>query len=201
MSLLPLYRLLIMGFCLLAFAIATQANASTPAASAPIPQQRPIMPLPKKQGRSKETQNSYAESVGTSRGGNRKPPHRMARLKTGNTLAALKGKHHVAAHKGWQNGIASWYGADVGKVTASGEAYDMRLFTAAHRSLPLDSKCRVTNLNNGRSVTVTVTDRGPATKGRIIDLSRSAADSLGMRSAGLARVRIEPLSSALASGS
>jgi rare lipoprotein A len=90
-------------------------------------------------------------------------------------------------------GLASWYGGDdAGRRTASGESLDGREFTAAHRTLPLHSKVRVTNLVNGRSIMVRITDRGPHTKGRIIDLSQSAAEQLGMKHSGVARVRIQP---------
>jgi rare lipoprotein A len=91
-----------------------------------------------------------------------------------------------------ETGIASWYGRrQHGKQTANGEIFDKFELTAAHRTLPLDSRVRVTNAANGRSVTVRVTDRGPASKGRIIDLSQSAAEELGMRRVGVARVNLE----------
>lgn len=91
-------------------------------------------------------------------------------------------------------GEASWYGRrHQGKRTASGERYDERALTAAHPSLPLGSRARVTNLENGRSVVVRVNDRGPFVAGRIIDLSRAAARALGITDAGLARVEVEPL--------
>jgi rare lipoprotein A len=90
-------------------------------------------------------------------------------------------------------GTASWYGPGFnGKRTASGERFDRRRLTAAHRSLPLGTKARVTNLENGRSVEVTVTDRGPYVRGRIIDLSERAAQVIGIKQDGLARVVIEP---------
>lgn len=93
-----------------------------------------------------------------------------------------------------QSGVASWYGAArEGKRTASGEIFDKDELTAAHRTLPLESKVRVTNTANGRSVTVRVTDRGPSSKGRIIDLSQSAAEELGMKQTGVARVNLEAL--------
>jgi rare lipoprotein A len=89
-------------------------------------------------------------------------------------------------------GIASWYGPQhQGKLTASGERFDMRKLTAAHRTLPLDTRLRVTNLENGRTVTVTVNDRGPFVRDRIIDLSAAAARALDMKEDGIARVRLE----------
>ncbi len=91
-------------------------------------------------------------------------------------------------------GIASWYGAEFhGRRTASGEIYNMYDMTAAHNTLPLGSRVMVTNLENGRSVEVTINDRGPFVPGRIIDLSYAAARALGMDKKGLAMVKIEPL--------
>ena len=91
-----------------------------------------------------------------------------------------------------QFGKAAWYDF-VGKKTASGEILDKVTATAAHRALPLASYARVTNLNNSRSVIVKINDRGPYTRGRIIDLSPRAADALDMKHAGVAPVVIEPL--------
>lgn len=89
-------------------------------------------------------------------------------------------------------GKASWYGTfHHGRKTASGEPFDKEALTAAHRTLPLDTKVRVTNLENGRSVEVIVNDRGPFVKGRLIDLSEAAARRLGFRSDGLTLVRVE----------
>ncbi|HEY4134274.1 MAG TPA: septal ring lytic transglycosylase RlpA family protein [Alphaproteobacteria bacterium] len=94
-----------------------------------------------------------------------------------------------------ETGIASWYGPDFhGKVTANGEEYDMNAMTAAHRTLPMPSIVQVTNLENGRSVTVRVNDRGPYARGRIIDLSRRAAQLLGVEKQGTAKVRVQVLS-------
>ena len=91
-----------------------------------------------------------------------------------------------------ETGIASWYGEDFhGKNTANGELYDMDTLTAAHRTLPLPVVARVTNLENGRSLLVRVNDRGPYARGRIIDLSRRAAQLLGVYDRGTARVRVQ----------
>ena len=91
---------------------------------------------------------------------------------------------------GVQVGQASWYGPGFhGKRTASGQAFDSTRLTAAHRSLPLGTKARVTNLGNGKAVEVTINDRGPHCRGRILDLSRAAAKQLAM--GGTARVRVE----------
>ncbi len=94
-----------------------------------------------------------------------------------------------------ETGIASWYGPGFnGKKTANGEIYDSTKMTAAHRTLPLPSIVRVTNLENGRSVKVRVNDRGPFKKSRIIDLSRKAARLLGFERKGTAKVRVAILS-------
>lgn len=90
-----------------------------------------------------------------------------------------------------ERGIASMYSTHfVGRTTASGEVFDSRGLTAAHRRLPFGTRLVVTNKRNGRSVIVTVNDRGPHRKGRIIDLSPAAAQQLGMKNAGLAPVEI-----------
>jgi rare lipoprotein A len=91
-----------------------------------------------------------------------------------------------------QTGLASWYGAQhQGKQTASGTIFDQGALTAAHRSLPFGSKVKVTNLANGKSVEVEITDRGPFAENRIIDLSQAAAKALEMMESGTATVRIE----------
>jgi rare lipoprotein A len=91
-----------------------------------------------------------------------------------------------------QFGKAVWYDL-VGKRTASGEILDRVTPTAAHRSLPLASYATVTNLDNGCSVVVKINDRGPFTRGRILDLSPRAADALDIKRAGVAEVAVEPL--------
>lgn len=91
-----------------------------------------------------------------------------------------------------ETGIASWYGPDFhGRSTANGEIYDMNELTAAHRTLPMPSMVRVVNLDNGRSIALRINDRGPFARGRIIDVSRRAAQLLGFRYRGTARVRVE----------
>ena len=91
-----------------------------------------------------------------------------------------------------ETGIASWYGEQFhGKYTANGEIFDLNQMTAAHRTLPMPSIVRVTNLDNGRSVEVRVNDRGPYARGRIIDLSRRAAQLLGYEGQGTAKVRVQ----------
>lgn len=91
-----------------------------------------------------------------------------------------------------ETGLASWYGPDFhGKTTANGDLYDMNALTAAHKTLPMPVRVRVTNLENGRSLVLTVNDRGPFVNGRIIDVSRRAAQLLGFSSAGTAPVRVQ----------
>jgi rare lipoprotein A len=87
-----------------------------------------------------------------------------------------------------QCGSASWYAMT--SRTASGERADPNIMAAAHRTLPFGTKVRVENLRNGRSVVVRINDRGPFARGRVIDVTRSAADQLGFRNAGHAPVRI-----------
>ena len=91
-----------------------------------------------------------------------------------------------------QTGTASYYGArHHGKRTASGEPFDQHGLTAAHRQLPFGTRVLVTNLSNNKSVVVRINDRGPHTRGRLIDLSRQAAAQLGMLRSGTAKVRVQ----------
>lgn len=93
-----------------------------------------------------------------------------------------------------ETGVASWYGAEfAGRPTATGEIFDPNALTAAHPSLPLPSLVEVTNTENGASVVVRVNDRGPFVHGRVLDVSRSAAEALGFATAGQARVEIRYL--------
>jgi len=102
-------------------------------------------------------------------------------------------------HEDWsysEVGMASWYGEGFqGNSTANGETFDKGKFTAAHRTLPMPSLVRVTNLENNMSVTVKVNDRGPFARDRIIDLAAASADAIGMVEGGTARVRVEILAS------
>ncbi|GAV19819.1 rare lipoprotein A [Mariprofundus micogutta] len=93
-----------------------------------------------------------------------------------------------------ESGVASWYGSDFhGKRTANGERYDMYTLSAAHKTLPMPTLVRVTNLENGRFVIVRVNDRGPFVKNRLIDLSYAAAKELGYTEKGTTRVRVQTL--------
>jgi peptidoglycan lytic transglycosylase len=107
----------------------------------------------------------------------------------------VKGKTYypMASAEGYsEQGIASWYGYESGNRTSMGTRFNPKAYTAAHKTLPLPSKVRVTNLHNGRSIVVLVNDRGPFKKNRLIDLSHGAAKKIGLQ--GLAKVKIEYLS-------
>ena len=103
---------------------------------------------------------------------------------------------HTLDPRGYdQTGTASYYGSrHHGKRTASGEPFDQHALSAAHRQLAFGSRVLVTNLSNNQSVVVRINDRGPHTRGRLIDLSRQAAQQLGMLRSGTAKVRIQGLS-------
>ncbi|WPM32019.1 septal ring lytic transglycosylase RlpA family protein [Hydrogenobacter sp. T-2] len=93
-----------------------------------------------------------------------------------------------------QEGYASWYGGKFhGRKTSSGEVFNKHKFTAASRDYPLGTYLLVKNLSNGEEVVVVVTDRGPAKRSRIIDLSKSAAEKIGMLRQGVAKVQVMPL--------
>jgi rare lipoprotein A len=109
---------------------------------------------------------------------------------------SINGKFYYPLNRvnvGWtQRGIASWYGPDFhGRYTSNGEVYNMYAFTAAHKTLPMNTVVKVTNLNNGKSVIVRINDRGPFVKGRIIDLSYAAGKKIGLDVTGTAPVKIE----------
>ena len=93
-----------------------------------------------------------------------------------------------------ETGIGSWYGDEfAGRPTANGEIFDPSIVSAAHKTLPMPSVVRVTNLDNGKSIVVRINDRGPFVTGRIIDLSREAARLIGYKDKGIARVRVQIL--------
>ncbi len=123
----------------------------------------------------------------------REPPHRFA-----NRPYTVFGASYVPISTGQpykERGTASWYGKKFhGQKTSSGEPYDMYAMTGAHKTLPIPSYAKVTNLANGRSVVVRINDRGPFHSDRIIDLSYAAAYKLGFASAGSARVEVEAVS-------
>jgi len=110
-----------------------------------------------------------------------------------NQKSPSSAKTEKSVHHWYEFGHASWYGKYFqGKPTASGENYNMFDFTCAHRSLPLGSLVRITNLRNKKSVVVRVNDRGPVPDDRIVDLSYAAANSIGVQ--GVGKVRVELIS-------
>ena len=127
----------------------------------------------------------------------KKPPVRVAKphYKLGSPYQVNHVWHYPSYDPNYdRTGVASWYGpAFHGRPTANGERFDMNGVTAAHPTLPLPSRVRVTNLENGRQLELRVNDRGPFVNGRIIDLSRRAAQLLGFKSQGLAKVRVQYL--------
>ena len=109
------------------------------------------------------------------------------------TSAKFPGKAHEASAL-LEEGMASFYAEEYnGRQTSNGETYDMNQMTAAHRTLPFNSRVRVTNLSNGKSVVVRINDRGPFKEGRVIDLSLAAAKVLEIIQPGTASVRLEVL--------
>jgi rare lipoprotein A len=129
----------------------------------------------------------------------RHPPITSAAPAAGAELAALPEPSEEPAEVVTASftGLASWYGKRFhGRLTASGEPFDMAALTAAHRGLPFGRRVRVTNLDNGRSVVVVINDRGPMVRSRLIDLSHAAARELGFLQSGLAKVRIDVLGDA-----
>lgn len=109
----------------------------------------------------------------------------------GLTFSCSNSKKTTNTTKVYQKGEASWYGPGFnGKLTANGEKFNMYKLTAAHKKLPFGTKVRVTNLNNGKSVVVRINDRGPFVKGRVIDLSKKAAQQIEMIKLGHVPVKI-----------
>lgn len=106
----------------------------------------------------------------------------------------IKGRRYVPR---WEpgydrTGVASWYGRRFhGRTTANGETYNMNALSAAHPTLPFQTRIRVSNLDNGRELVLRINDRGPFARNRIVDVSRRAAEVLGFRRRGLARVRVQ----------
>jgi rare lipoprotein A len=124
-------------------------------------------------------------------------PHALRLPPARNTAAynrpyKVKGKTYypMSSAAGYsEQGIASWYGNESGNRTSMGTHFKPHAHTAAHKTLPLPSKVRVTNLHNGRSIIVVVNDRGPFKKNRLIDLSQGAAKKIGLQ--GLGKVHVE----------
>lgn len=120
-------------------------------------------------------------------------PGPSGRFKVGNSYKIGGKWYHPRVDYDYDaEGIASWYGPGFdGRMTANGDTYDMNALTAAHPTLPLPSVVQVTNLDNGRSIKLTVNDRGPFARDRIIDVSRRGAQLLGFFRQGTARVRVQ----------
>jgi peptidoglycan lytic transglycosylase len=148
----------------------------------------------------RNTGSSYQAAPETSEGWNRSAlvrptPRRLAgvrRSQGANRHVATGHRRHtrLARHGGaGSRQVASFYSHDSG--TASGEKFDPHELTAAHRTLPFGTRLRVTNLANGRSVTVRVNDRGPFVRGRTVDVSASAAEALKMTERGVANVKVD----------
>ena len=137
----------------------------------------------------------YVTSLGAAPGPNSSKYSNIASPETSavaNTPAKAQTPQKTKRAKPYQIGTASWYGKQFdGKLTASGEPFDMLEFTAAHMTLPLGTWVKVTNLRNGRWVVLKVNDRGPVVPGRIIDVSYNAAKVLDFKGHGLARVRLD----------
>ncbi len=114
------------------------------------------------------------------------------RVKVGKPYRIMGQRYHPRLEPGYiEEGVASWYGPNFhGKLTANGEVYDQYGLTAAHRTLPLPSIVKVTNLHNGRELVVRINDRGPFAHDRIIDLSKRSAELLGMKHQGTSQVKV-----------
>ncbi|MBT5570502.1 MAG: septal ring lytic transglycosylase RlpA family protein [Alphaproteobacteria bacterium] len=134
--------------------------------------------------------------------------HTAKQVRGGDTISTGDGRYKVGSpyqiknvwyypaedYEYSETGIASWYGPNFhGKKTANGETYNQNDLTAAHRTLPMPSAVRVTNLENGRSIVLRINDRGPFARGRIIDVSRQGAQLLGFQKNGVAKVRVDVL--------
>ena len=186
------------GFCIIVLLLAGCASTSEPTIEAPILAGPDAKPPPQRSPRGggyykddgpgdqpPANLGSIPDAVPRS-----EPPHRYA-----NRPYNVFGANYVPiaiAQPYKEPGTASWYGRKFhGQKTSSGEIYDMYAMTGAHKTLPIPSYARVTNLANGRSVVVRINDRGPFHSDRIIDLSYAAAFRLGYASAGSARVEVE----------
>lgn len=119
---------------------------------------------------------------------------RIAALAALIAIVTAPAAHAVDRSGKAQTGVASYYGThQAGKTTASGKPLKPHHMTAASRTLPLGTKAKVVNRDNGKSAEVTVTDRGPYAKGRVIDVSPKAAEQLGMKDDGVAPVKVKPV--------
>jgi rare lipoprotein A (peptidoglycan hydrolase) len=138
---------------------------------------------------------AFAKKVAPHRGSNTIPPRAK---RVGSQLKAVSHRHSAKHRRASSSmrGVASWYGNEFHhRKTASGVLFDTHAMMAAHRSLPFGTKVRVTNLANRKSCVVEITDRGPFSHHRVIDLSYAAAEELGMTESGLAKVQLEVITS------
>jgi rare lipoprotein A len=133
-----------------------------------------------------ELRHTRVASIERDRSASLMTRHRVASVKKHTPFASHR---HAPDTKTASQGIASFY--TEGTQTASGEKFDTNDLTAAHPTLPFGTRLRVTNVASGQSVTVRVNDRGPYVQGRVVDVSHSAADALGMVGKGLANVKLE----------
>jgi rare lipoprotein A len=146
----------------------------------------------RRQAKVERPRRAAATQTAKARSAEAQPPERQtintqtANAQTANTQTAKK---QVSSTKAASDGLASFYRH--GSRTASGERFNAGEMTAAHRTLPFGTRVRVTNVATGQSVTVRVNDRGPFVKGRVIDLSHSAAESLGIVGRGVAQVKLD----------
>lgn len=127
------------------------------------------------------------------------PPYSYSGKKGTQKPYRIDGKWYTPVESSYgfeETGLASWYGRDFhGKKTSNGERYDMYAMTAAHKTLPMNTYVKVTRLDDGRETIVRINDRGPFVKGRVIDLSFTAAKDIGIDKDGTARVRLTALGS------
>ena len=161
----------------------TQHSSSAPTVSVPSPYVQPQAPQPRPLQSRPEVDNFDQKRI---------DKDLYKHQKVGNSYSMM-GKKYTPKHEPSydQKGLASWYGDKYhGKPTATGEIFNKNSFTAAHKTLPLNSMLHVTNLETGESLMVRLNDRGPFIDGRIIDLSEAAARALGVIHNGTARVRV-----------
>ena len=135
------------------------------------------------------TQHSDFRSSATRQAAIEQPRRPVATASVVRRVPALEASERQGTSGGKSHGIASFYSE--GSMTASGEKFDPKELTAAHPTLPFGTKLRVTNTHTGRSVTVRVNDRGPYVPGRVVDVSHSAAQELGMVGRGVAPVKLD----------
>ena len=148
-------------------------------------------------GVSPTASNSAANSISGQDSTSSAAPLAPTPLDAPNILGTGQGPADTAGFKELERGQASWYGPRFhGRRTASGERYDQHALTAAHKTLPFGTLVRVRSLVTGKEVDVRVTDRGPFVRGRIIDVSRAAAEALGMMGLGVKQVSLHIIDSA-----